>query len=391
MNVCIIGGGGQIAESVGNLLVARGIPHTFYRPRKINIPGVPRRPDRPRFRLEKLETKTKTDEAESYTGAYSWADDGDLKKTDVFIYTLPSFLAEYIGFELASYLSGKVVINVSDRFLGTYALSKAVKMRMFKPISLGVGFNSPPFLAYQLSRRTATNIYYQKPFVIAGCFPVQKEDEARNIVSSIFGLDYERVKIVSSCVDLAFENINSILHVVQDLVNLKKNKYDKIGQLYGRETYTPEMVGRIIELVRERDQVALYFTSRRPRTLEVFDGSTFFNQTINGQLEGGSAEYRHHHPMLSKIPTPLWYSAHGYEDIGWSIVPLESFGAAVGVKTPQLTRVINEWNALMNTDYRRVGRTAQSLGLLDFVPKEFAANPTNWAWEPDVYTFNLYT
>jgi hypothetical protein len=290
-------------------------------------------------------------------------------------------LAEPIGRRLAPYLSSRVVINVSDRFLGTYAMTLAAARQCpaLPPTRLGIAFNSPPMLAYQPVRGASTNIYYEKPFVVMGCFPREHVNEARDVVCSLFGFEREDVRAVPTIVDLALENVNSILHVVQDLENLKRGRYHCQGSLYTPDVYTSETVRRIHGVVQDRDRVAAFLTSRCFRSLHAFDGTTFRSETALQGGAPGTAEYRHGHPLLLSIPRPTAYTAHGYEDVGWSAVPLESFGAAVGAATPALTAVVDDWCAHFGTNYRAVGRTCSTLGLGNAATLQGIA-PHLWPW-----------
>ena len=381
MKVAIIGGGGQLAEGVGSLLMQRGFDVGFYRPAWIDVPGVPRRPIRTSSRLSRVFVqRAAMAELDSFSFNYTWFDDpAAFSSAEVIIFALPSFLAERLGGRLASALSGRILLNLSDRFLGTYALAVAASdVAHFLPPRLGIAFNSPPLLAYQPLRDMETRVYFTKPFVMMSCFPQAGISEATAIVAHLFGFRAGEIRVAPSMLHLAFENINSILHSVQDLQNLRSREYGRPGYLYDPTAYTDRMVKRINAIAKERDVIARTLDNVSFRSLEEFDGSTFRNSVAQSGTICGTAIYRHEHPLLRSIPRPSVYTAHGYEDVGWSMVPMESLASSLRIRTPSLTELINEWNSYMNVDYRRVGRSVSSLRLRKSNPVD--SDPRMWDW-----------
>src|SRR5699024_5938966 len=54
-----------------------------------------------------------------------------------------------------------------------------------------------------------------------------------------------------------------------------------------------------------------------------------------------------------------------HEDIPHSLVPMESMANALGLETPAITTIINMAEIMTNKDFRKIGRTADKLGLKD--------------------------
>ena len=240
MKVCIIGGGGQVAEALGTLLRQNDIDVFFYRPERIVVPGVPVRPRRASAQLENITIdSTKLTTIEKATFRYNWFDEIKLCACDVFVFAMPSYLAEPIARKLAKYLSGRVLINISDRFLGTYAMNREIINVGYPGVKLAVAFNSPPLISYQPIRDGKTKVYYDKSSVYISCYPKDKIQEAKNIVSYLLNLPKLNIKTASNMLELAFENTQSIIHAVQDLENLKSGKYGEcgFGSRYDSDTF----------------------------------------------------------------------------------------------------------------------------------------------------------
>jgi hypothetical protein len=274
-------------------------------------------------------------------------------RADIYVFCLPSFLAEFVGYRLGHALRDKFVVNVSNRFMGTEALCQAAERTSAGWSMAGaVAFNSPPLLAYQRVRNAATSLLYSKPFVLAAPCRGTPISTAASVIADLFGI--REIRWMPSELELAFENINSIVHAVQDLACLRAGLFNFPGPLYDRATYTDEMVRSINAVTADRDLVAASFTIQRYRSLAEFDATTF--ATPNITFPPGSATYRQVHPLLSKVPRPTTFTAHGYEDVGWSMVPMEALGRKHGLSTPYLSRLIDEWNRMTGFDYRSFGR-----------------------------------
>lgn len=392
MKVVIIGGSGQVADAIGIMLMNKGHDVSFFRfKNNIFISGVPLRPLRSGNRYSKVNIISGSNsQTESFEYSYRWVDQSEIAKADVIIYSLPSYLAEYTGLFLSKQLDNKILINISNRFLGTYSLAVSAKKvnPKFNP-KLFIALNSPPLLSYQKNRDEFSKIFYQKPMVMCSCFPHKKSDEAKALLNTLFDFSNDNIRFMPSELDLSFENINSILHAVQDLENLRNNIYleQSVGTLYGAKTYVKSMVHKADQIVLERNLIAEKYSDKKFRSLQEFDLSTFKLPDFNSKNYSSSVSYRSDHKILKEIPNPTRYNAHGYEDIGWSLATLESFGTFANITTPHLTKLIDDWNQFMNVDYRKEGRTVQSLGLTNIIHASGIGSQNffrNWNWEFEI-------
>lgn len=368
MKVCIIGGGGQVAEGIGAMLIQNNIDVFFYRAKRIFVKGTPIRPKRTQNRFDNIEIiGTKKTIIEEATFKYEWADESMLIKCEVFIFTMPSYTAEVIARSLSKYLSGKILINISDRFLGTFAMNQEILKAGYKTLGFGIALNSPPIVAYQPIRNGFTKVYYDKSSVNFSCLSNNYSSEAIQILKDVLKLPEKSIKMSSSMLGLAFENTQSIVHSVQDLENLLLGNYgvNGIGSRYDKCSYTDMMVKNINEIIVERDEVSHYYLGLKFKSLADYDIASNKKFKTGLSIEYGTALYRQEHNILNTVPRPSIYYAHGYEDIGWSMVPLESFAKKAGIKTPNLSKLIDRWSFFMSNDYRANGRTIESLGLSD--------------------------
>jgi len=80
----------------------------------------------------------------------------------------------------------------------------------------------------------------------------------------------------------------------------------------------------------------------------------------------GTPEFRLHNQQMKYRFAPETYRASGYEDVGWSLVPLEKLGLVLGVNVENISKLIDDWNQFAKINYRMVGRNLEMV--LPYLP-----------------------
>ena len=290
-------------------------------------------------------------------------------KFDVFIYAYPSYMTECAATELGRHLIGKPLVNLSDRFLGSYSLVKQMQ-KLYGPTavpSVCAAFNGVPIMALKETRENPTTIYYVKPRHSICWYPQTRDGRTKAIIIllDLFKFSEDCLIPYPNMLHLAFENTHCIEHAVVDLYNLKNKNYSNTSsKLYSETLYKNECISRIERIVIERNKVSQKLVGKAFYSLRDYDVKVFGNAQSTNLNDAGTEKYRIEHKCLSKAPNLSTTTAFGYEDIGWSMVTLESLAITYGIDTPELSALINEWNEYMNCDYRQIGRTIQKLDLL---------------------------
>ena len=373
MKVCVLGGGGNVAEAVAANLVANGHQVSQFRfAEQISIRGIPKRENRSLERVSELkflnvstqECLLESKKIQCFTSEGSES----FSKFDLFIFAYPSYMAEVVAKRLGNKIAGKPLINLSDRFLGTYSFIFNVNKlygSQFLP-SVAVAFNGVPIMALKPDRNSPTHIYYIKPKHSIAWYPQTREGRtaAYKLLIDLFKFESSQLIPYSSMLHLGFENAHCIEHAVVDLYNLQKEKYQTGNFLYSPELYDKEVLAKVEQILNERDQIANRVVGRSFASLKDYDIRVFGSGGNPDLALAGTSAFRITHDSLSKAPSMLRTTAFGYEDIGWSMVTLESFAKAFAINTPNLTTLINEWNYFMGCDYRTAGRTINTLDLL---------------------------
>jgi hypothetical protein len=367
MKVCIIGGGGNVSEGVGAFLATQGHSVYYFRFKNpIHVAGVPRRPERARERLRSVLVAPIAElGSPSVSLQYRWCSEREIEGADVVLFAMPSYMSEVVGARLGKHLRNKVFLNLSDRFLGTYALLHTIDANYGVEAlpRLAIAFNGVPIMAQKQGREGATVAFHVKPSHTFSAYPAACRAECEQILTTLFELKVTQLRMLPTFLHLAFENAHCIEHAVADLANLKLEKYRHDTRLYDRCRYTASITNRIGKLVAERDAISMRCLGRRFLSLADYDRLVFPSRDGSLLAVAGLPEYRIYHERLRCAPSPESYNAFGFEDVGWSMVTMESVARHMGMATPHLTLLIDEWCMYVQVDYRSAGRTLKSLGL----------------------------
>ncbi len=178
---------------------------------------------------------------------------------------------------------------------------------------------------------------------------------------------------VGNVLETSFNNLNHVVHPPGVLMNLGfAESPDQKEWYFYPDGYTPG-TGRIGDrLDEERMAIADAYGIPATSILEELD-KYYGHQGMSGE---------NLHEMFRDSPI------HGHakgphstksrllaEDVPYGLVPLASFGKLAGVPTPTMDAIITLASVVNQTDYRKSGRTVESLGLdgysvqeiLDFV------------------------
>jgi hypothetical protein len=386
MRICVLGGGGNVAEAVSALLHARGhVVYQYRPPRHVDVQGVPIRPSRNSARLNSSSIELVGDPLHDLsTHRLRWIDIGEFSNVDTFVCAFPSYLATYVGRELGAHIQGRPFINLSDRFLGTYDMVNSLKNRhgFSAGPSICVAFNGVPVMAQKATRDAPLTVYYFKRRHSIAVYPSNAEAQGRALLEEVFGLGANDLRCYETMLHLAFENAHCVEHSVVDLENVSARRYASPNKIYSQGLYTDQAIRRIDAVLADRDNIASAVVGGQFASLRQYDLAVFGGYASSDPSLAGTQDFRIHHANLMHAPSPMSWGAFGFEDTGWSMVTLESFARLFGVQSPSLTKLIDDWCARTQTDYRVTGRTVRSLQLLSTGQNSPPKSYTHLTWQP---------
>ena len=199
-----------------------------------------------------------------------------------------------------------------------------------------------------------------KKEVAAGVMPANQTTEVSRRLSQVIPPFFAVDDIRSSSI----HNIGALFHPTLTLVNASRIE---ARQPYGfyTDAATP-CVGELLEaLDRERVSIGEKAGVKVPS----------IRQWLNASY---GLELAPLHRMLCSNPAyqgimspPSLDVRYFHEDVPTGLVPLEAFGRLYGVDTPLISSLIHLSNALMECDYRKIGRTDRVMGIQGLDAKEF--------------------
>jgi opine dehydrogenase len=186
-----------------------------------------------------------------------------------------------------------------------------------------------------------------------GVFPLDKMNEAKNILSK---LDYP-FTYVDSVVEVALNNPNLIVHTIGAIMSIPRIEYSQGDYWMYKEVFTPSIWNLVERLDKEKmdilEKLNLNVISyvdacrfRNSEDLSIDSRKVFFDYAQNGSPSG---------PTVSN-------SRYVTEDVSQGLVMLESLGKVLNIPTPICSSLINIASACLDIDFRKDGRTVETLG-----------------------------
>jgi len=266
---------------------------------------------------------------------------------------LPAYLHDTLGELLWDVFRDKIVVLLCERFLNSGAfLNSLIKSKAGLPRVL-LTHKSEPIDATKNGFEGECRIWRLKKSadvsVVLGHYK-----PAVKFCHDLWCLPEKALRIGTPLLHVAFQNLNSIGHACVDLKALRLDSYILGQPHYTPKTYTEDVVQRILLVAEESNSISKAVANFMPKSLAEHDLTSY----SGGRLDeiAGTARFRLESSIAKHRLAPPRFRASGYEDAGWSLVPLEQLGRFIDIKTPNLTRLIDEWCMLTGVQYRRLGR-----------------------------------
>ena len=282
-----------------------------------------------------------TDLAEAVTGA------------DVLMVVLPATGHRSLASQLAAVIApGQIVVLNPGRTGGALEVRNTLIERR-APRDVVVAEAQTMLFASRVLDDGICHIYSIKRFVPLAAVPADDTAKAIAALNAAFPQFYA----ASSVLETSLDNMGAIFHPGVTLLNAARIEATGGDFDYYQEGVTPT-VARVIEQIdNERMEVAEAYGVRARSAQEWLaeaygaDGGTLREAVLNN-------------PGYAGIKAPPHLN-HRYiwEDVPTSLVPIADLGRIAGVPTPTINAMIALASAAHDTDYRREGRNAVSMGI----------------------------
>lgn len=180
----------------------------------------------------------------------------------------------------------------------------------------------------------------------------------------------EKLKPMYSCfypaeniLQTSFENIGAIFH--PSVVLLNEATIERGQSFYFYREMTSALAGLIESLDKERLAIAAAYD------INIISAKDWVSYAYNGVKGNTLCERMQNNPAYYEILSPTTINCRQItEDIPTGIIPMSELGKVAGIQVPIMEALITMCSTLLHTDFRRKGRTLESLGLSGLTVKE---------------------
>lgn len=291
-------------------------------------------------------SKVTTDPKEAVEGA------------DVILMVIPAFaqdrFTEFVGPYLAP---GQIVVLMPGNFGGSFEMQTRLSKAGY---GRGVTFAEVECMIYSGFKEGTGAVWvsgYKKGLTFS-CFPGNRTSEALEKCREM----YPELIAGTSILETGLSNINTIVHAPILVLNAGWAEKTKGSFLFYWDGCT-ESVGHVVEGVEAERQAigdALGMSLRPARKILL---DWYGHQGAHGETLG---------EVLRTNPVYEWDTAPGnlkhrflLEDIPYGMVPVETLGEILGVKTSTISSIITLSCGLTGIDLRQNARDLRKLGLAD--------------------------
>lgn len=282
---------------------------------------------------------------------------------DIVMVVVPAFVQIPVIEKALPYLEdGQVVVFNPDNFASLIFR----KMLDSEGIDKNIKIAGTASLLYAC-RRTGpakVGIFYVKDLMYIAALPATDNDAVIQSLEDVYTL----LVPAKSVLEVSFGNVNYVLHCPVAVLNAGWIEHTKGNFMFYWEGMT-ESVCRVMEEVdREKIEVARGIGFSLMPAHEYL--KNFYKSEKAGEdLHDFVTHSRAHGGRGPDAPKDLHYR-YVSEDVPNGLVPISLFGEMVGIPTPAIDSVITLASILNRADYRKEGRTLESLGLSGRSSKE---------------------
>jgi opine dehydrogenase len=296
-----------------------------------------------------------------------------VKGAQVILNPIPYFACEEYARLVLPYLEeGQLVIYLGK---GGASLTWAKVAREMK-IRKKIYFADTNTLPYGASRKGEHQVRLENRTLnlILATFPGNDIDEVARVAAKVFTPEHGyEIRKGQNAIDSILVDYNAITHTPPMVCNAARiESGEKPFFLFGKKENTPGVVRMIERIDRERMAIGQALGMKQ-WTLE--EEIMMVKWNPHGENYVLPLYDAIHTPFLEVCEGPYTLDTrHLKEDIPYGLVTYSSLGRMLGVPTPVTDSIITLSEVLLQTDFRSIGRTVESLGINpSWSPKRLAS------------------
>jgi len=199
---------------------------------------------------------------------------------------------------------------------------------------------------------TKVVIYGVKKSLSVASFPAKNIERLMKVLNEAYPQFVPAINVLET----SLNNIGAIFHPAPTILNSARiesgEKFD-----YYHEGITPVVATVLESIDRERLEVA------KALKVKVQSAKEFLKESYGVEADSLYQAIQNNMAYKGvKAPTKI-NIRYLTEDIPMSLVPIASIGHQLGVPTPNIDSIIKIGSTMLKTDFRKLGRTVDKLGL----------------------------
>lgn len=275
-----------------------------------------------------------------------------IKDVDIIMVTIPAIGHRDIAKEMAPYLKdGQIIVLNPGRTGGALEVYETL-LRERKKNNIIVAEAQTFIYATRSIKVTHSHIFKSKKEVLLAAIPATKTNHVLELLNEA----YPQFISAKDILETSINNYGAIFHPAPTLLN--SGHIERcIPFEYYTEGITPSIGNFLEKLDRERMELGRYL---QVDTVSAMD----WLYESYGAKGDSIYEAVQKNPAYQGLQAPQGlYIRYIYEDVPYSLVPMESMAQCIGLETPAISSIINIAQLMTNRDFREEGRTADRLGL----------------------------
>lgn len=275
-----------------------------------------------------------------------------LKDTDIILVVTTASGHRDIAQKMAPYLKdGQVIILNPGRTFGSLEVAKEI-YDIQKDVDLTICEANTLLYATRLLYPGQAKVHGIKDIVTLSALRPWRTQKVVDMLKPIF----PQITPAKNILETSLGNIGSVFHPVITIANADRIINRETFEFY-REGIDDGVISHLQGIDNERMEIARSLDTEIP-TLEEWLQERY---SISGT---GLKDLLRKNPAYRDIQAPTTLQ-HRYfhEDIPTGLVPLSLVGDALGIRTSYIDKAIDDAERLTGCDFRKSGRTLESLGL----------------------------
>lgn len=267
--------------------------------------------------------------------------------TDLVMVTTPSGAHKEIARELAPYVHKDMVVILNPgRTFGAIDFAEELKRCGVKEMPQIAETQTIVYTCRKMGRNSTKIFALKKDVEIAAI----KGSDIDYIINTLPECLRPLFKVVNSVAITSLSNVGMVLHCSPVLMNIGWIETEKVQFKYYYDGISKSVAHYIEKIDNERISVS------KASGFEVESLKEWLCRTYN--VKGNSLyECIRNNEAYKEIDAPPTIKTrYIFEDVPNGLVPMEALALDCGIKTPNITTIINLANSVFDTDYRKQGR-----------------------------------